>query len=65
MEYYLTLKRKEILTHSETKMNFGAIFSGVSQTDMISCIKYGCRVAVGGDRMSWKWVVEKVVGSLY
>ena len=60
----MALKRKEILTHAETKMNFGAILSGVNQTDMISCIKYECRAAVGGDRMFWKWVVEKVAGSI-
>lgn len=64
MEYYLTLKRKEILTHAKTKMNFGAMLGGVSQTDMISSIKYGCRVAVGGDRMFWKRVVEKVAGRI-
>lgn len=51
----MTIKRKEILTHAETKMNFGAILSEVSQTDVISCIKHGCTVAVGltecsGDR---------------
>lgn len=55
MEYYLTLKRKEILTHAETKMNFGAMLREVSQTDVISCTKHECTVAVGltecsGDR---------------
>lgn len=50
----MTLKRKEILTHSETKMNFGAMLSEVSQTDVISCVKNGCTVAVGDDRMFWR-----------
>lgn len=56
----MTLKRKEILTHAETKMNFGAVLGEVSQTDVTSCIKYGCTVAAGGDRMFWRYTVAKI-----
>lgn len=49
------LKKEGNSDTCRNKMNFGAILREVSQTDVISCIKRGCTVAVGlmecsGDR---------------